>query len=135
MRLSLCKMPPSTLTTWPGGGGGLVVVDPKMGWQQSYAIPIPVHVDGSYQVELYVVWEVLRARGAHRVIWGIWGQQWSFHDSKGYIDAVQSGNPGSSPASGARAGIPRRSQAFTPCHRADVGTLANEAALRDRVVH
>ena len=35
-------------------GGGLVVADPEKGWHQSYAIPIPVHVDGSYQAELYV---------------------------------------------------------------------------------
>ena len=27
------------------------------------------------------------------------GVQWSFHDSKGYTDAVQSRNPGSSPLS------------------------------------
>ena len=70
-----------------------------MGWHQPYAIPIPVHVDGSYQAELYVTWEVLRARGAHRVVWSIRGQLWSFHDSKGYIDVVQSRNPGSSPLS------------------------------------
>ena len=80
-------------------GGGLVVADPETGWRQAYTIPIPVHVDGSYQAELYVAWEVLRARRAHRVIWGTQGQQWSFHDSKGYIDAVQSRNPGSSPLS------------------------------------
>ena len=80
-------------------GGGLVVADPETGWRQAYSIPIPVHVDGSYQAELYVAWEVLRARGAHRVVWGTRGQQWSFHDSKGYIDAVQSRNPGSSPLS------------------------------------
>ena len=43
--------------------------------------------------------EVLRACGAHRVVWGTRGPQWSFHDSKGYIDAVQSRNPGSSPLS------------------------------------
>ena len=41
----------------------------------------------------------MRARGAHRVVWGTRGRQWSFHDSKGYIDAVQSRNPGSSPLS------------------------------------
>ena len=58
-----------------------------------------VHMDGSYQAELYVAWEVVRARGAHRVVWGSRGQQWSFHDSKGCIDAVQSRNPGSSPLS------------------------------------
>ena len=46
-----------------------------------------------------MAWEVLRARGAHRVVWGTRGPQWSFHDSKGYIDAVQSRNPGSSPLS------------------------------------
>ena len=69
------------------------------GWHQTYRVPIPVHVDGSYQAELYVAWEVLRARGAHRVVWGTRGPQWSFHDSKGYIDAVQSRNPGSSPLS------------------------------------
>ena len=80
-------------------GGGLVVADPETGWRQAYTIPIPVHVDGSYQAELYVAWEVLRARGAHRVIWGTRRQQWSFHDNKGYIDAVQSRNPGSSPLS------------------------------------
>ena len=48
---------------------------------------------------MYVAWEVVRARGAHRVVWGTRGQQWSFHDSKGYIDAIQSRNPGSSPTS------------------------------------
>ena len=69
-------------------GGGLVVADPATGWHQSYRVPIPVHVDGSYQAELYVAWEVLRARGTHRVVWGTRGPQWSFHDSKGYIDAV-----------------------------------------------
>ena len=79
--------------------GGLVVADLATGWNQTYRIPIPVHVDGSYQAELYVAWEVLRVRGAHRVVWGTRGPQWSFHDSKGYIDAVQSRNPGSSPLS------------------------------------
>ena len=49
-------------------GGGLVVADPVTGWSQAYRIPIPVHVDGSYQAELYVAWEVLRAGGAHRVV-------------------------------------------------------------------
>ena len=43
-----------------------------------------------------MAWEVLQARGTHRVVWGTRGPQWSFHDSKGYIDAVQSRNPGSS---------------------------------------
>ena len=38
-------------------------------------------------------------RGTHRLVWGVRGTQWSFHDSKGYIDAVQSQNPGSSPLS------------------------------------
>ena len=80
-------------------GGGLVVADPTTGWHRIYRIPIPVHVDGSYQAELYVAWEVLRARGAHRVVCGTRGRQWSFHDGKGYIDAVQSRNPGSSPLS------------------------------------
>ena len=80
-------------------GGGLVVADPETGWSQTYSIPIPVHVDGSYQAESYDAWEVPRARGAHHVVWGTRGQQWSFHDSKGYIDAVQSRNPGSSPLS------------------------------------
>ena len=50
-------------------------------------------------MELYVAWEVIRARGAVLVIRGTRGQQWSFHDSKGYIDAVQSRNPGSPPRS------------------------------------
>ena len=30
------------------------------------------------------------------MVWGLQGTQWSFHDSKGYIDAVQARNPGSS---------------------------------------
>ena len=80
-------------------GGGLVVAEPTTGWHQTFRIPIPVHVDGSYQAELYVAWEVLRARGTHRVVWGTRGPQWSFHNSKGYIDAVRSRNPGSSPLS------------------------------------
>ena len=80
-------------------GGSLVVADPVTGWHQTYRVPIAVHVDGSYQAELYVAWEVLRARGAKRVVWGTRGPRWSFHDSKGYIDAVQSRNPGSSPLS------------------------------------
>ena len=62
-------------------------------------VPIPVHVDGSYQAKLYVAWEVVQARGAHRVVWGTRGPQWSLHHSKGYIDAVLSPNPGSSPLS------------------------------------
>ena len=41
----------------------------------------------------------MRARRAHRVVWGTRGRQWTFQDSKGYIDAVQSRNPGSSPLS------------------------------------
>ena len=80
-------------------GGGLVVADPTTGWHQTYRVPIPVHADGSSQAEHYVAWEVLRARGTHRVVWGTRGSQWSFHDSKGYIDAVQSRNPGPSPRS------------------------------------
>ena len=79
--------------------GGLVVTHPETGWCQAYCIPIPVHVDGSYQADLYVAWEVLRASGAHRVVWGTRGQHWSFHDNKGYMDVVQSRNPGSSPLS------------------------------------
>ena len=35
-------------------GGGLVVADPMTGWHRTYRLPIPVHVDGSYQAELYV---------------------------------------------------------------------------------
>ena len=80
-------------------GGGLVVADPTTGWHQIYRIPIPVHVDRSYQEELYVAWEVLRARGTQQVVWGTRGLRWSFHDSKGYIDAVQSRNHRSSPLS------------------------------------
>ena len=80
-------------------GRGLVVADPETGWSRTYRIPIPVHVDGPYQAELYVAWEVLRAHGAHRVVWGTRGQHWSFHHSKRYIDVVQSRNPGSSPLS------------------------------------
>ena len=34
-------------------GGGLVVADPATGWHQTYRVPIPVHMDGSYQAELY----------------------------------------------------------------------------------
>ena len=52
---------------------------------------------GVYQAEIYVAWKVLRARGAHCRDWGTRGLQWSFHNSQGYIDAVQSRNPGSSP--------------------------------------
>ena len=37
---------------------------------------------------------MLLAREAHRVVWGVRGTQWSFHDCKGYIDAVQFRNPG-----------------------------------------
>ena len=71
---------------------------------REYSRPIqtatyPPFTKGTYQAELYVAWEALRARGAHRVISGTRGQQWSFHDSKGYIDAVQSRNPRSSPLS------------------------------------
>ena len=69
-------------------GAGLVVADPGTGWCRSYAIPILVHVDGSYQAELYVAWIVLRARGAHRVVWGVRGTQWSLHDSKTYLGKV-----------------------------------------------
>ena len=47
-------------------GGGLVVADPATGWSQTYRIPIPVHVEGSYQAELYVAWEVLLAQGVHQ---------------------------------------------------------------------
>ena len=46
-----------------------------------------------------MAWEVLRARGTHRVVWITRGPQWSFHNSKGYIDTVQSRNPWSSPLS------------------------------------
>ena len=63
------------------------------------AIPLLVHVDGLYQVELHVAWIVLWARGAHHVIWGVQVSRWSFHGSKGYIDAVRSCNPRSSPLS------------------------------------
>ena len=80
-------------------GGILVVADPVTGWQRTYRVPSQVHVDGSYQAKLYVAWEVLRARGAHRVVWGSRGPQWSFHGRKGYTDAVQSRNPRSSPLS------------------------------------
>ena len=80
-------------------GGSLVVAHPVTGWHQTYRVPITVHVDRCYQAELYVASEVLRAGEAHRVVWGIRGPQWSFHDSKGYIDAVQSRNRGSSPLS------------------------------------
>ena len=92
-RRSLRKTPPGTTTTRQGGG--MVVADPETGWRQSYAIPIQVHVDRSSHAELYVAWEVLRARRRLRVMWGTRGQQWSFQDTKGYIDAVQSRNPGS----------------------------------------
>ena len=80
-------------------GGGLVVAYPVTVRSQTYRIPILVHMDGFYQAALYVAWEVLQARGGHRVVWGTRGTQWSFHDSKGYIDAVPSRNPGSSPLS------------------------------------
>ena len=70
-----------------------------MGWSNAYRIPIAVHVNCCYQAELYVAWKVPRACGAHHVVWATRGQQRSFHDSKGYIDAVQSRNPGSSPLS------------------------------------
>ena len=97
MRLSSCRPPPGTPKTLRGGGrGGLMVADPESGWRQSYAIPVAVHVDGSYQAELCVAWEVLRTRGANRVVRGIRATQWSFHDSKGYIDVVQSRNHDSS---------------------------------------
>ena len=35
-------------------GGALVVADPTAGWHRIYRIPIPVHVDGSYEGEVYV---------------------------------------------------------------------------------
>ena len=54
-------------------------------------------MDGSYQADLYVPWQVLRSRRAHCVVWGTGVPQWSFHDSKGYINAVQSRKAGSSP--------------------------------------
>ena len=44
-------------------------------------------------------------------------------------------SPHLSLASRARAGIPCRSQALAPCHRAEVCPPADQAALRDRVVH
>ena len=80
-------------------GGGLVVADPMTGLHQTYWVPIPVNVDESYQAQPSVAWDMLRARGAHRVVSGTQGLQWSFHDSKGYIGAVRSRNPGCFPLS------------------------------------
>ena len=69
------------------------------GLHQTYWVPIPVNVDGSYQAQPSVAWDMLRARGAHRVVSGTRGLQWTFHDSQGYINAVRSRNPGCFPLS------------------------------------
>ena len=43
--------------------------------------------------------------------------------------------PHLSEASGARAGVPRMSQAFTPRHRAEVGPPTNQSVFRDGVIY
>ena len=68
-----------------------MVADPATGWSPAYRIPIPVPSGVVRRLG-----SAAGARGPPRGR-GTRGQQWSFHDSKGYIDAVQFFNPGSSP--------------------------------------